>query len=60
MPDDDLTTAITQAERRQVSIRALLLGTGPRFARNAIGAYPQWTKVHWGNGIQLARVKAGQ
>lgn len=37
MTDDRLTTAIARAERREVSVRAILLGNGPRFARDAIG-----------------------
>jgi hypothetical protein len=37
VPDDGLSTAIGEAKRRQISVRALLLGTGPRFARDAIG-----------------------
>jgi intracellular septation protein A len=37
MADDGLAAAIGQAERRQVSVRALLIGTGPRFARDAFG-----------------------
>ena len=37
MTDDRLTTAIARAERHEVSVRAILLGNGPRFARDAIG-----------------------
>ena len=37
MTDDGLTTAIARAERQEVSVRAILLGNGPRFARDAIG-----------------------
>jgi hypothetical protein len=58
MPDDTLTTAIAQAERRQVSVRALLLGTGPRFARDAIGPvaafYLGWKFVNLATGIVAA------
>ena len=44
MLDDGLTTAIAQAERRQVSIRALLLGTGLPFTA-AIMAWSIWYGV---------------
>lgn len=37
MADGELSGAIAEAERRQVSVRSLLLGTGPRFARDAMG-----------------------
>jgi intracellular septation protein A len=35
--DEGLTTAIARAERQEVSVRAIMLGNGPRFARDAIG-----------------------
>jgi intracellular septation protein A len=58
MPDDSLSTAIAQAERQQVSVRALLLGTGPRFARDAIGPvaafYLGWKFVNLSTGIVVA------
>ena len=58
MADDGLTTAIGQAERRQVSVRALLLGTGPRFARDAIAPvlafYVGWKLVGLATGIVVA------
>jgi hypothetical protein len=60
MPDDSLSTAIAQAERQQVSVRALLLGTGPRFARDAIGPvaafYLGWKSVNLTTGIVMATV----
>ena len=63
MPDDSLSTAIAQAERQQVSVRALLLGTGPRFARDAIGPvaafYLGWKFVNLATGIGAATVLAG-
>jgi intracellular septation protein A len=50
--------AIAQAERRQVSVRALLLGTGPRFARDAIAPvvafYAGWKLVGLATGIVAA------
>lgn len=58
VPDDGLTRAIAQAERRQVSVRALLLGTGPRFARDAIAPvaafYLGWKLVGLPTGIAAA------
>jgi intracellular septation protein A len=60
VPDDGLTTAIAQAERRQVSVRTLLLGTGPRFARDAIGPvaafYLGWKVVNLATGVVAATV----
>ena len=58
MPEGELSTAITEAERRQVSVRALLLGTGPRFARDALGPvlafYLGWRFVNLATGIAVA------
>jgi intracellular septation protein A len=58
MPDGELGTAIAEAERRQVSVRALLLGTGPRFARDALGPvvafYLGWKLVNLTTGIVAA------
>jgi intracellular septation protein A len=58
MADDGLTAAIAQAERQQVSVRALLLGTGPRFARDAIAPvvafYVGWKLIGLVTGIVVA------
>jgi intracellular septation protein A len=58
VPDDELTTVIGQAERRQVSVRTLLLGSGPRFARDAILPfavfYLGWKFVNLPTGIVAA------
>ena len=35
--EDGLTAAIGRAERQQVSVSGLLLGSSPRFARDAVG-----------------------
>ena len=55
MPDDDLTAAIVRIERQQVSVRGLLLGNGPRFARDALGPvivfYVLWKTVGLVAGI---------
>jgi hypothetical protein len=60
MTDDGLSTTIAQAERQQISVRALLLGTGPRFARDAIGPvaafYLGWKFVNLTTGIVMATV----
>lgn len=60
MPDGELGAAIAEAERRQVSVRALLLGTGPRFARDAIGPvaafYLGWKLVNLPTGVGAATV----
>jgi hypothetical protein len=60
MPDDSLSTAIAQAERQQVSVRALLLGSGPRFARDAMGPvaafYLGWKFANLTTGIVMATV----
>jgi intracellular septation protein A len=37
MAEDNLTTVIARAERAEVSVRSLLLGNGPRLARDAVG-----------------------
>ena len=58
MADGELSTAIAEAERRQVSVRTLLLGTGPRFARDALGPvlalYLGWKFVNLTTGIAAA------
>jgi intracellular septation protein A len=58
VPGDGLTEAIEQEGRRQVSVRALLLGTGPRFARDAFGPvavfYVGWKLVGLPAGIVAA------
>jgi len=55
MPDDGLTAAIVRAEREQVSVRAMLLGNGPRFARDAVGPvivfYVGWKTLGLVDGI---------
>jgi intracellular septation protein A len=55
VPDDDLTAAIVRIERQQVSVRGLLLGNGPRFARDALGPvivfYVLWKTVGLVAGI---------
>jgi hypothetical protein len=58
--DDDLGAAIVRAERQQVSVRALLVGTGPRFARDAMGPvlvfYLGWKTLSLTAGIVFATV----
>jgi intracellular septation protein A len=58
MPGDGLTEAIAQEGRRQVSVQALLLGTGPRFVRDAFGPvavfYIGWKLVGLSTGIVAA------
>ncbi len=58
MAGDGLREAIGQEGRRQVSVRALLLGTGPRFARDAFGPvvvfYVGWKLVGLTTGIVAA------
>src|SRR5262249_51833231 len=58
MADEGPIAAIAQAERRQVSVRALLLGTGPRFARDAIAPvvafYVGWKLVGLATGMAAA------
>jgi hypothetical protein len=56
--DDDLTHAIVRAEREQVTVRGLLLGNGPRFARDALAPvvvfYVLWKSVGLVPGIVAA------
>jgi intracellular septation protein A len=56
--DDGLSGVIGRAERQQVSVRALLLGTGPRFARDAFGPvaafYLGWKLATLATGIIAA------
>ena len=58
MADEGLSTAIGRAARQHVSVRALLLGSGPRFARDAIGPvaafYLGWKAIGLGTGIAAA------
>lgn len=58
MADEPLSAAIAGAARRQVSVRALLLGSGPRFARDAIGPvtafYLGWKTIGLAVGIAAA------
>lgn len=58
MADDGLTAAIARAEREQVTVRALLLGNGPRFARDAAGPvivfYVVWKTLGLVAGIVAA------
>jgi len=58
VPSDKLTEPIAQNGRRQVSVRAMLLGTGPRFARDAFGPvavfYLGWKIVGLTTGIVAA------
>jgi hypothetical protein len=58
MPDDGLTAAIARAERQQVSVRALMLGNGPRFARDALAPvivfYLGWKTLGLVTGIVAA------
>jgi intracellular septation protein A len=58
--DERLTTAIARAERQEVSVRALLLGNGPRFARDAIAPvvvfYITWKTLGLVTGIVAATV----
>ena len=57
-PEDGLTAAIGRAERQQVSVGALLLGSGPRFARDAVGPvlgfYVGWRLGGLATGIAVA------
>jgi len=56
--EEGLTAAIGRAERQQVSVRALLLGSGPRFARDAVGPvlgfYLGWKLIGLATGIIAA------
>jgi intracellular septation protein A len=56
--DGELSTAVAEAGRRQVSVRALLLGTGPRFARDAMGPvvvfYLGWKLANLTTGVVAA------
>jgi intracellular septation protein A len=58
VPGGGLTEAIGQEGRRQVSVRALLFGTGPRFARDAFGPvavfYVGWKLVGLSTGVVAA------
>jgi intracellular septation protein A len=58
--DDGLTAAIARAEREQVSVRAILLGNGPRLARDAVGPvlvfYLGWKTLGLVAGIVAATV----
>jgi hypothetical protein len=60
MPDreDGLTAAIGRAERQQISVSGLLLGSGPRFARDAVGPvlgfYLGWRLSGLATGIVVA------
>jgi intracellular septation protein A len=58
--DEPLSTVIARAEREQVSVRAILLGNGPRFARDAIGPvvvfYAGWKTLGLVTGIVAATV----
>jgi len=58
--DDRLTTAIARAERQEVSVRAILLGNGPRFAREAIAPvvvfYLGWKTFGLVTGVVAATV----
>ncbi len=60
VPSDRLTEATEQNGRRRVSVRAMLLGTGPRFARDAFGPvvvfYVGWKIVGLSTGIVAATV----
>src|SRR5262245_19075414 len=57
-PEDGLTAAIGRAERQQVSVGGLLLGSGPRFARDAMGPvlgfYLGWRLSGLATGIVVA------
>jgi len=58
VPGGGFTEAIGKEGRRQVSVRALLLGTGPRFARDAFGPvavfYVGWKLVGLSTGVVAA------
>jgi intracellular septation protein A len=56
--DERLTMAIARAERAQVSVRAIVLGNGPRLARDAVGPvvvfYLAWKMFGLVTGIVAA------
>jgi len=58
MADEPLRPAIAGTQPRHVSVRGLLLGSGPRFARDAIGPvlvfYLGWKTIGLGVGIAAA------
>jgi hypothetical protein len=57
-PEDGLTAAIGRTQRQQISVGGLLLGSGPRFARDAVGPvlgfYLGWRLSGLATGIVLA------